>query len=111
MILYKTGRTNANDGGIDFVMKPLGRFFQVTETIDAGKYFLDIDKVQRYPITFVVKTEQATKEILNKLEEQAAARYTVKTIVKMYIESIEEIINIPELMHRFNSILQQNKGV
>jgi hypothetical protein len=39
LILYKTGRTNANDGGIDFVMKPLGRFFQVTETIDAGKYF------------------------------------------------------------------------
>jgi hypothetical protein len=35
LILYKTGRTNANDGGIDFVMKPLGRFFQVTETIDA----------------------------------------------------------------------------
>lgn len=37
LTLYKTGRTNANDGGIDFVMKPLGRFFQVTETIDAGK--------------------------------------------------------------------------
>ena len=31
--LYKTGRTNANDGGIDFVMRPLGRFFQVTETL------------------------------------------------------------------------------
>lgn len=45
LILYKTGRTNANDGGIDFVMKPLGRFFQVTETIDVSKYFLDIDKV------------------------------------------------------------------
>jgi len=43
LVLYKTGRTNANDGGIDFVMKPLGRFFQVTETIVAGKYFLDID--------------------------------------------------------------------
>ncbi len=28
LALYKTGRTNANDGGIDFVMKPLGRFFQ-----------------------------------------------------------------------------------
>ena len=36
--LYKTGRTNANDGGIDFVMRPLGRFFQVTETVDARKY-------------------------------------------------------------------------
>lgn len=49
-------------------MKPLGRFFQVTETIDSGKYFLDIDKVQKYPITFVVKTEQTAEEILSKVE-------------------------------------------
>lgn len=27
--LFKTGRTNANDGGIDFVMRPLGRFFRL----------------------------------------------------------------------------------
>ncbi|MFQ5713926.1 MAG: hypothetical protein ACE5GU_07835 [Candidatus Scalinduaceae bacterium] len=46
--LYKTGRTNANDGGIDFVMKPLGRFFQVTETVDVNKYFLDIDKIENF---------------------------------------------------------------
>ncbi|VEG91153.1 hypothetical protein [Legionella spiritensis] len=70
LILYKTGRTNANDGGIDFVMKPLGRFFQVTETIDAGKYFLDIDKVQRYPITFVVKTKKLQKIFLKKLKNR-----------------------------------------
>ena len=57
LLLYKTGRTNANDGGIDFVMKPLGRFFQVTESLDVSKYFLDIDKVHRYPITFVVKSD------------------------------------------------------
>ena len=30
LVFYKTGRTNANDGGIDFVMKPLGRFFSVS---------------------------------------------------------------------------------
>jgi len=54
--LYKTGRTNANDGGIDFVMKPLGRFFQVTESLDVRKYFLDIDKIERYPISFVIKS-------------------------------------------------------
>jgi len=47
LMLFKTGRCNANDGGIDFVMRPLGRFFQVTETTDVKKYFLDIDKVQR----------------------------------------------------------------
>jgi len=110
LILYKTGRTNANDGGIDFVMKPLGRFFQVTETISVSKYFLDIDKVQRYPITFVVKTKQTSQEILKILEEQASQRYKVKAIVKRYMEAIEEVINIPELMRRFDTVLERGKG-
>jgi hypothetical protein len=56
--LFKTGRTNANDGGIDFVMKPLGRFFQVTESLDVRKYFLDIDKLERFPVSFVIKSEE-----------------------------------------------------
>ncbi|AFY48951.1 hypothetical protein Nos7524_3148 [Nostoc sp. PCC 7524] len=110
LILYKTGRTNANDGGIDFVMKPLGRFFQVTENIDAGKYFLDIDKVQRYPITFVVKTEDTVQNILKKVEEQAKERYKIKAIVNRYLSSVEEVINIPELMRRFDAVLVLNKG-
>lgn len=40
---------------IQFVMKPLGRFFQFTEAIDVNKYFMDIDKIQRIPLAFVVK--------------------------------------------------------
>lgn len=110
LILYKTGRTNANDGGIDFVMKPLGRFFQVTETVDAGKYFLDIDKVQRYPITFVVKTNESSEEILDKISHQAKAKYQIKAIVKKYIESVEEVINIPMLMEIFEQVLKAGKG-
>lgn len=110
LILYKTGRTNANDGGIDFVMKPLGRFFQVTETVDAGKYFLDIDKVQRYPITFVVKTNESSVEILDKISHQAKAKYQIKAIVKKYIESVEEVINIPMLMEIFEQVLKAGKG-
>ena len=94
LVLYKTGRTNANDGGIDFVMKPLGRFFQVTETVDAGKYFLDIDKVQRYPITFVVKSQDSVVNILGRIREQAMARYPVEAVVKRYMECVEEVINI-----------------
>ena len=43
LILHKTGRTNANDGGIDFVLQPLGKFYQVTETLDFKKYFLDFE--------------------------------------------------------------------
>ncbi|ORJ61359.1 restriction endonuclease [Geothermobacter hydrogeniphilus] len=110
LVLYKTGRTNANDGGIDFVMKPLGRFFQVTETVDAGKYFLDIDKVQRYPITFVVKTNDSEEDILSKISSQAEAKYQIKAIVKKYIESVEEIINIPRLMEVFEEVLKSGLG-
>jgi hypothetical protein len=110
LILYRTGRTNANDGGIDFVMKPLGRFFQVTETIDVGKYFLDIDKVQKYPITFVVKTDQTIEMILAKIQQQALSRYNVNAIVKRYMESIEEVINIPQLISCFDNVLKLGKG-
>ena len=103
--LYKTGRTNANDGGIDFVMKPLGRFFQVTETIDAGKYFLDIDKVQRFPITFVVKSNQGSDEILSSIKAQAKKKYLIDDVVDSYMASVEEIINIPDLLNAFQEIV------
>ncbi|MDB9449674.1 restriction endonuclease [Dolichospermum circinale CS-547] len=111
LILYKTGRTNANDGGIDFVMKPLGRFFQVTETLDTGKYFLDIDKVQKYPVTFVIKTEDKVEYLLKNIEEQARIRYQIKAIIKKYMECIEEVINIPELILRFNKVLDFQRGI
>ena len=105
--LYKTGRTNANDGGIDFVMKPLGRFFQVTETLDVKKYFLDIDKAERYPITFVIKSEKTTQELLEKLRTNAVEWYSVKVIVEKYMTCVEEIINIPTLIERYETAVQQ----
>jgi len=99
--LFKTGRTNANDGGIDFVMKPLGRFFQVTETVDMNKYFLDIDKIEKYPITFVVKSSDSDIEIKSKIEAQARKQYSINAIVSRYMECIEEIINVAILIERF----------
>ena len=105
LVLYKTGRTNANDGGIDFVMKPVGRFFQVTETMDVAKYFLDIDKVQRFPITFVVKSEQAVDEIREAIREQAASRYKAEAVVDSYMAAVEEIINVPLLLDAFEAVV------
>lgn len=105
--LYKTGRTNANDGGIDFVMKPLGLFFQVTETVDVKKYFLDIDKIEKYPITFVVKSSDSNDTIKYKIQEQAERQYSIKAIVSRYMSCIEEIINIPELLIKFQSTIDQ----
>jgi hypothetical protein len=105
LVLYKTGRTNANDGGIDFVMKPLGRFFQVTETIDVNKYFLDIDKIQRFPLTFVVKTTEEPDTVRNQLREQAQRKYGVDAVVARYMEAVEEVINIPALIASFEMLV------
>lgn len=107
LVLYKTGRTNANDGGIDFVMTPLGRFFQVTETLDVRKYFLDIDKIEWYPITFVIKATESADDLLAKLREGAERQYSVKAIVVKYMACIEEVINIPILQERFRAGVAQ----
>lgn len=107
--LYKTGRTNANDGGIDFVMKPLGRFFQVTETIDVRKYFLDIDKVQRFPITFVVKSDESSEQIRAAIQAQAIAKYKIDAVVASYMNAIEEIINVQDLLDAFRHIVSLGK--
>ncbi|MBQ8750667.1 MAG: restriction endonuclease [Alphaproteobacteria bacterium] len=99
LTLYKTGRTNANDGGIDFVMKPLGRFFQVTEVLENyDKYLLDIDKVMHFPITFVVKTFKTKISIEQDLDNYIQAKSGgMEIIIKRYKHAIEEIITINEL--------------
>lgn len=107
LILYKTGRTNANDGGIDFVMKPLGRFFQVTETLDFKKYFLDIEKLQKYPVTFVIKSVEATAELYEKIRTDALKSYAVNALVDKYMACIEEIINIPTLQDWFVKAIEK----
>ena len=107
LTLYKTGRTNANDGGIDFVMKPLGRLFQVTETLDVKKYFLDIDKIHRYPITFIIKSEDSERNLVKGIRNNAIKIYYVKAVVERYMRCIEEIINISRLRHCFIDAVKQ----
>ena len=103
--LYKTGRTNANDGGIDFVMKPLGRFFQVTEVDKYDKYLLDIDKVLHFPITFVIKTNSSKNTILKEIKEYIKEKSGgMKVIIEKYENSIEEIITINELRKWLNNL-------
>jgi hypothetical protein len=97
--LYKTGRTNANDGGIDFVMRPLGRFFQVTEVLENyNKYLLDIDKVIHFPVTFVVKTKKTKEGIEAELQSYIEKKSGGMDMIKnRYKDAIEEIITINEL--------------
>lgn len=65
--LYKTGRTNANDGGIDFVMRPVGRFFQVTEVNNYDKYLLDIDIYYRLEMNMDIEEEEESSFITKSL--------------------------------------------
>ncbi len=107
--LYKTGRTNANDGGIDFVMKPLGRFFQVTEVDNYDKYLLDMDKVLHFPITFVIKTNKDRKVIEEELNQYILLKSGgMQAIINNYKNSIEEIITINELKIWLNELSAQD---
>lgn len=106
LTLYKTGRTNANDGGIDFVMKPLGRFFQVTEVMENyDKYLLDIDKVMHFPITFVVKSTKTKIGIKKDLDDYIQFKSGgMSIIINRYRNAIEEIITINELKEWMNGL-------
>ena len=101
--IYKVGRTNANDGGIDYIMIPLGRIFQVTEVLDFKKYFLDIDKLIHYPITFVVKQNISPEAAFAKIKQDATAKYP-SDVLTHYLDCFEEIITIPILV----KLLKQN---
>lgn len=103
--LHKTGRTNANDGGIDFIMQPIGRVFQVTEVLDFKKYFLDIEKLNKFSITFVVKTEQKAKDVMNLIQAQAESMYEGE-ILERYLSCFEEIITLRKLRKYLNVIIE-----
>ncbi len=105
LILYKTGRTNANDGGIDFVLQPLGRFFQVTETLDFKKYFLDLDKMNRFPITFVIKTDLPNNNVLQKIRNDAS-KIMAPDLLEHYLGLFEEVITLNELKAILNEVSQ-----
>ena len=103
--LYKTGRTNANDGGIDFVMRPVGRFFQVTEVNNYDKYLLDIDKVMHFPVSFVIKTRSSRDRVLSELDSYIDERANgMEVIINRYKRAIEEVITINELCQWTNSL-------
>ncbi len=96
LLLYRTGRTNANDGGIDFVLKPLGKFFQVTETLDFKKYFLDFEKINRYSLSFVIKTDLSVGEVREQIATDAK-KVMENEQVLIYTKLFDDIYTLYEL--------------
>lgn len=93
-------------------MKPLGRFFQVTEVSNFDKYLLDVDKVVHYPITFVVKSNKTSESLMDELIEYVKTKYETEEIQNRYCEAIEEIITIVDLNDYVNQLdLEELKQV
>lgn len=81
----------------------------MTEATDVKKYFLDIDKVAHYPITFVIKSEKSIDSLKASIEKQAKKLFPVETIVTKYMDCIEEIINIDHLRRDLELIIKKKK--
>lgn len=103
--LFKTGRTNANDGGIDFVLRPIGKFFQVTEVLDFRKYFLDFDKTNKFPMSFVVKTEMSPSQTFLVIKENAERSMPLHLSAR-YMALFDDIFTVPTLREIVGSIVE-----
>lgn len=103
LILYRTGRTNANDGGIDFVLKPLGKFYQVTEVLDFKKYFLDFEKVNRFPISFVIKTDLSNQMVREYILSKAKSEYPLE-LLDIYMSLFDDIYTNLDLINILHDI-------
>ena len=89
------------------MLKPFGRFFQVTEDTNVTKWFLDIDKVARYPITFVVKDSRTSDEIIQAMYESAMGRDDLsEDDVGTMMACIEKIVNVPNLIWMFEHCIE-----
>jgi len=110
--LHRTGRVNANDGGIDYVLTPLGQYFQATQDFNFGKYFLDIDKLGKFPISFVIQTEMTSDQALVHIKRDAAVKYSNTQILDSYLKSFNEIFTLREfdkILDEFRSLPEQVK--
>jgi len=87
--LFRTGRVNANDGGIDYVLTPLGKYFQATQDFNFEKYFLDIDKLARYPISFVIQTDMTSDQVFERIKRDAETKYSDHDVLESYLKSFE----------------------
>ncbi|CAI3706520.1 hypothetical protein [Clostridium neonatale] len=80
---------------------------QVTEVLDFKKYFLDIEKINKFPITFVIKTEDRAKDVIKMIEKQAESMYKEETLQR-YLNCFEKIITLRKLRKYLNTIIEQN---
>ncbi|MCI0512865.1 hypothetical protein L0128_06605 [candidate division KSB1 bacterium] len=68
---------------------------------------MDIDKIEHFPISFVIKSVEEIDTLKQKLFAGARKQFAINAIVEKYMRCIEEIINIPVLLQRFTEAKTQ----
>lgn len=110
LILYKNRANECQRRGHRFCHEALGAILPSNgETISVNKYFLDIDKVQRFPITFVVKSDETSDQIRAAIRAQAVTKYKIEAVVDSYMKAIEEIINVEDLVAAFDTVVKSGQ--
>ena len=71
---------------------------------------MDIDKIEKFPLTFVIKSEESIEAITEKLKAAAQKTFSVTSVVAKYMDCIEEVINIPVLKKRFAEVVAAGKA-
>jgi len=54
-----------------------------------------------------VKSSDTIEELKSRIRKQAEGQYSINVIVERYMECIEEIINVPSLLERFEEATKQ----
>jgi len=106
LALYKTGRTNANDGGNRFCNEAARVDFLSSDRKpwDASKYFLGYRQgAALSQSTFVVKyRSKGIADCGRYKSPKLSPGYKIEAVVKrLYMEAIEEIINVEDLIAAF----------
>ena len=65
--------------------------------------------MQRFPITFVVKSDETPDQIRAAIRAQAVAKYKIEAIVDSYMAAIEEIINVKILVAAFDAVVKSGQ--
>ena len=74
--------------------------------------FLDIDKIEKYPITFVVKSSDSISILEQKIQEQAKKQYSINTALCRTVNGVCCLRQIRTwLICRTNSPVQRSSGV
>ena len=72
------------------------------------KYFLDIDKINRYPLTFVVKTDKTAAEVKKELMDYGTEKSGgMKVLESKYHKAVEDVITINELKQWMDNMSEE----